>query len=146
MRIVPEGNQHSNISSVKFGEVAPSAPALQDILRTQEGPLNIASQVNGRHPLEHRVQNWEQQQQDLKMEQYRRIFGQAEPIKREMDLKIVSSTDFVPGVLGGASNVHRDILLNKDASVDWEDVYTGECGTESPIILITNLQVSTTRR
>lgn len=59
------------------------------------------------------------------MEQYRRVFGSAEPIKREMDLQIVQSTDFVPSVLGGSSNVHRDILLNKDASVDWEDVYTG---------------------
>lgn len=88
--------------------------------------MSIASQVNGRHPLEQRVQNWEQQQQALKMEQYRRLFGQAEPIRREMDLQIVSSTDFVPQVLGGSSNVHRDILLNKDASVDWEDIYTGE--------------------
>jgi proteasome maturation protein len=123
--LVPENKQPSAVDTAKFGEVAPSAPALQDILRTNEGPLSIASKVNGRHPLEHRIQNWEEQQQELKMEQYRRVFGSAEPIKREMDLQIVQSTDFVPHVLGGSSNVHRDILLNKDASVDWEDIYTG---------------------
>lgn len=61
----------------------------------------------------------------MKLEQYRRIFGAAEPIKRTMELKIVEQTDFMPNALGNASNVHRDILLNKDTSIDWEDIYTG---------------------
>ncbi|ODV73364.1 Ump1p [Cyberlindnera jadinii NRRL Y-1542] len=125
LRLVPENKQPSTVNSTKFGEVAPSAPALQDILRTQQGPLSISSQVNGRHPLEQRIEGWEQRQQELKMEQYRRVFGMAEPIKREMELKIVDSTDFVPSVLGGSSNLHRDILLNKDSRIDWEDIYTG---------------------
>jgi proteasome maturation protein len=57
------------------------------------------------------------------METYRRVFGAAEPIRRTMELKIVEN-DFVPTVVGGQSNIHRDILLGKDTSIDWEDIYT----------------------
>lgn len=46
-----------------------------------------------------------------------------------MELKIIEETDFKPQVLGGSSDIHKDILLNKDTSIDWEDVYTG--GLES---------------
>lgn len=126
MNIAPGNSQFSTVDSVKFGDSAPSAPGLQDILRTQQGPLSIASQVNGRHPLENRLTNWEKSQRELQLEQYRRIFGAAEPIKRSMELKIVDSTDFMPQELGGGTNVHRDILLNKDCSVEWEDIYKGE--------------------
>ncbi|ODV97598.1 hypothetical protein PACTADRAFT_47487 [Pachysolen tannophilus NRRL Y-2460] len=125
LRLVPENDFHSKVDSVKFGEAAPSAPALQDILRAKQGPLSIASQVNGRHPLESRIKNWEETEQNMKMEQYRRIFGAGEPIKRKMDLSIVESTDFKPSVLGGSSNIHKNILLNKDSTIDWEDIYDG---------------------
>lgn len=111
------------MSSNKYGPSAPSAPALQDTLRTNEGPLSIQSKINNRHPLEARLANWEQTQHDLKMETYRRVFGAAEPIRRTMELKIVEN-DFVPTVVGGQSNIHRDILLGKDTSIDWEDIYT----------------------
>ncbi|ODQ61818.1 hypothetical protein WICANDRAFT_76008 [Wickerhamomyces anomalus NRRL Y-366-8] len=126
LRIIPESTQPSAVDSTKFGPGAPSAPGIQDILRSDEGPLNISSKINNRHPLESRIQNWETTQHELKLEQYRRIFGAAEPIKRTMELKIVEQTDFMPNALGNASNVHRDILLNKDTSIDWEDIYTGQ--------------------
>ncbi|ODQ79821.1 hypothetical protein BABINDRAFT_13428 [Babjeviella inositovora NRRL Y-12698] len=125
LRIIPENNQHAQVDSVRFGDAAPSAPALQDILRAEQGPLSIASQLNNRHPLEARIANWEKTQHDAKLEQYRRIFGAGEPIKRTMELQIVENTDFKPQLLGGSSNLHRDILLGKDTSIDWEDVYTG---------------------
>lgn len=111
------------MSSTTFGDAAPHAPGLQDILRTGEGPLNIASKVNNKHPLESRVANWEETQYETKLEMYRRIFGAGEPIKRTMDLQIIEATDFRPLAVGGPSNLHKDILLNKDTSVDWEDIY-----------------------
>ncbi|CCH45060.1 Proteasome maturation factor UMP1 [Wickerhamomyces ciferrii] len=125
LKFIPESSQPNAVDSTKFGQSAPSAPGLQDILRSEEGPLSISSKINNRHPLENRIQNWEQTQHDLKLEQYRRIFGAAEPIKRTMELKIVESTDFTPSALGNNSNIHRDILLNKDTSIDWEDIYSG---------------------
>lgn len=57
------------------------------------------------------------------MESYRRIFGAGEPIKRTMELKIIDDLEFRPSIMGASSDLHKDILLNKDASVDWEDVY-----------------------
>ncbi|ODV78025.1 proteasome maturation factor UMP1 [Suhomyces tanzawaensis NRRL Y-17324] len=128
LKIIPENSQKSSISSTSYGEAAAHAPGLQDILRNQEGPLNLASKLNNRHPLEARIGNWEETQYDTRMETYRRVFGAGEPIRRAMELEIVSS-DFRPSILGGPDSMHRDILLNKDASVDWEDVYTG--GLES---------------
>lgn len=102
---------------------------MQDILKTQEGPLNLASKLNNRHPLEQRIANWEETQYQTRLETYRRVFGAGEPIKRTMELEIVDATDFKPQLLGGSDSMHRDILLNNDASVDWEDVYRG--GLES---------------
>jgi len=40
-----------------------------------------------------------------------------------MELSIVENTDFKPQVLGGSDPMHRDVLLGKDTSFDWEDVY-----------------------
>lgn len=107
---------------------------MQDTLRAQEGPLNIASKLNNRHPLESRIQNWEKTQQDTRMETYRRVFGAGEPIRRTMELNIVEATDFKPLVLGGSDTLHRDILLNRETTVDWEDIYKGgfEAGANVP--------------
>lgn len=65
----------------------------------------------GQHPLEERVKSWEKTATAMKMDQYKRLFGAADPIKREMDLNLVGD------------NIHGDILKGKDWSIDWEDVY-----------------------
>lgn len=63
------------------------------------------------------------------METLRRTFGMAEPIRRQMELKIVRDSEFRPMVLGGgrSSSVHEDILVigGRDTEIDWEDVFTG---------------------
>ena len=126
MRVVPSStNKESSVNTTKFGQPAEHAPALQDSLRSQEGPLNIASKINNRHPLESQVTNWEKTQEENRMETYRRIFGAGAPIKRAMELEIVESSSFRPSLLGGVDSMHKDILLNKDSCVDWEDVYPG---------------------
>ncbi|RLV91943.1 Proteasome maturation factor UMP1 [Spathaspora sp. JA1] len=125
LRIIPNNQQESSVTTTKFGEPAEHAPGLQDILRTQEGPLNISSKLNNQHPLQSRITNWEKTQQETKLEMYRRVFGAGEPIKRSMELELVQASDFKPSVLGGSDSMHRDVLLGKDTSVDWEDVYPG---------------------
>lgn len=122
---MPENKQASTVSTTAFGESSENTPALQDTLRTQQGPLSIASQLNGRHPLESRIQNWEATQQDTKLEMYRRVYGAGEPIKRTMELSLLYAAEFRPQILGGPDSLHRDILLNREATVDWEDVYHG---------------------
>lgn len=127
LRVVPENDNKATINHTQFGEQAAHAPGLNDVLRSQEGPANLSSKINNRHPLESRLKNWDENQHQTRLESYRRIFGAGEPIKRSMELSIVDATDFKPEILGGSSvnELHKDVLLNRDASIDWEDVYKG---------------------
>ncbi|QLL30870.1 hypothetical protein HG536_0A06850 [Torulaspora globosa] len=124
MNIAPSSNYKSSVSTADHQETSSNAlSALPDTFRRQEGgAVPLSSQLSDRHPLETRVQNWEQTQRSRQLEQYRQIFGIAEPMKRVMQLEIVDRTDFNPL---NQTALHRDILLNKEASVDWEDVYPG---------------------
>lgn len=54
-------------------------------------------------------------------------FGISEPIRRGMELKITRDGEWRPAVLGGAGRgVHEDILMAREACIEWEDVFTGE--------------------
>ncbi|CAD1813075.1 Proteasome maturation factor UMP1 family protein [Candida parapsilosis] len=123
LRIIPSDSRESKVSSTHFNDASKNTPSLSEKLHTQSGPVNISSKINNLHPLQSRVNNWEHTQQDTRLETYRRIFGAGEPIKRTMELSIVENTDFKPQVLGGSDPMHRDVLLGKDTSLDWEDVY-----------------------
>jgi len=108
----------------------PSVPgALHDTLR--RGLPATASQLNSSHPLEARQAGWTETQEALKMENLKRIFGVAEPVRRGME-KMIVGADFRPAVLGGPSNLHMDILNNRDCSIDWDDVFTGDDMAEIP--------------
>lgn len=61
------------------------------------------------------------------METLRRTYGMAEPIRRGMELKIVQKGEWRPMALGnGLPSVHEDILRGRDATITWEDVFTGD--------------------
>ncbi|SCU87191.1 LAME_0D09120g1_1 [Lachancea meyersii CBS 8951] len=134
MSIVPNHNYRSTVSSTDGHQTASNAaPALPDTLRSQNGGATpLSTLVNGKHPLEPKLQNWDHTQRQRDLQQYRQVFGLAEPMKREMELAIVQNSDFNPLSLGTASSssnltsgLHQDILRNREASVDWEDVYPG---------------------
>ncbi|KAK6075070.1 proteasome maturation factor UMP1 [Seiridium cupressi] len=131
MRIVPSANNPTSFTHLKSAG-APSAPGLHDTLRHGVGPapshLSTPDAPISRHPLESRLKAWQATQESVRMETLRKTFGIAEPIRRGMEAKIVSEGSWRPAALGGAgkNSVHEDILGNRDTSVDWEDVYTGE--------------------
>lgn len=64
------------------------------------------------------------------MESLRKTFGMAEPLRRGMELKITREGSWRPACLGGgagsSSSVHEDVLRGREASCDWEDVFTSE--------------------
>lgn len=62
------------------------------------------------------------------METLRRAYGVAEPVRRQMELKITRDGQWKPMALGGGSagSVHEEILAGRDDTITWEDVYTGE--------------------
>lgn len=122
MNIAPPSSFKSSISTDQdHNSTSNAIKTLPDTFRQQEGgAVPMSTQLNDRHPLESRIQNWEETQRNRQLEQYRQIFGIAEPMKRVMELEIVNRTDFNPL---NHSSLHNDILLNKDSSIDWEDVY-----------------------
>lgn len=124
MNIVPPSSHKSTVSTAQDPSASSNAvSALPDTFRQQQGgAVPLSTQLNDRHPLESRLQNWEQTERKRQLEQYRQIFGVAEPMKRVMELEIVDRTDFNPL---NHSSLHHDILLNKDCTIGWEDVYPG---------------------
>ncbi|KAF2859256.1 proteasome maturation factor UMP1 [Piedraia hortae CBS 480.64] len=121
LKIVPPAHYPTTTSPFKF---APSAPGVQDSLRTT---VANPTQPTSTHPLESRLKQWRAQQDALKMELLRRQFGIAEPVRRAVELNIVRAGEgVVCKELGGSSKVHEEILMGREAEVDWEDVYPGE--------------------
>lgn len=145
MRIIPESAAPSKVSSTTFGTGAPSVPALRDSLRNN-GPISMASQLNNKHPLQSRLEKWEETQFNLKMENYRRTLGPGEPIRRAMELEIVKQSDKFnnfslntvssngTSYIKPVDSVHYDILMNKDNNVDWEDIYTDIIGNDLNVL------------
>jgi proteasome maturation protein len=83
------------------------------------------------HPLESRLKAWEATRESLRMETLRRAYGVAEPVRRQMELKITREGEWKPMALGGIGagsgrSVHAEILAGRDDTITWEDVYTGE--------------------
>lgn len=142
LRIVPADNHSSSFSHIgERSKGAPSAPGLHDTLRHGVGPsaysslppsdttsaAAAAATATSAHPLEARLKAWEATQHGLRMESLRRTFGMAEPIRREMELKITRTGEWRPLALGGAApSLHEEILRGKDCSISWEDVFTNE--------------------
>ena len=124
MNVIPNSNFKSTVSSDQDTQHRSNAiPALPDTLRQQAGgAVPLSSQMGNNHPLQARVEGWEETQRARQLEQYRQLFGIAEPMKRVMELEIVERTDFNP-LSTNQDSLHKDILLGKDTSMDWEDVY-----------------------
>ncbi|PMD36264.1 hypothetical protein L207DRAFT_434586 [Hyaloscypha variabilis F] len=143
MRIAPAAGHsttHSHLSGSSLG--APSAPGIHDTLRHGIGPSLLTSTLSppqttsqtpsahpdSSHPLESRLKKWEETQDLLKMEGYRRTFGISEPIRRGMELKITREGEWRPACLGGGleRGVHEEILRGTLEGIQWEDVFRGE--------------------
>lgn len=131
LRMVP---QKGHAQQTALAPSAPAAPGVHDTLRSNQSlntPHNASpafSAVASSHPLEARLSNWRSTQDSLKMTMLRREFGVGEPVRRGMEVKICQEGEWRPAVLGyKGEGVHEQILSGRDASVDWEDVFNGEC-------------------
>lgn len=137
MRIVPPADYSSTYKAVNTS--APSAPGIHDTLRHGVGPSSLPADLStssssstppvSRHPLESRLKAWESTQEALRMEVLRRTYGIAEPIRRGMELRIARDGEWRPMALGGGPgipSVHEDVLRGREATLTWEDVFTGE--------------------
>ncbi|KAH8917059.1 proteasome maturation factor UMP1 [Atractiella rhizophila] len=94
---------------------------LHDTLRY--GPRSLLTEISGKHPLQGRIEKWEETQDNLKLTMMRDLYGIHAPVRLLMERKMAS---FGTHPLRGSSNIHLDILMGRDESLDVADVLTGE--------------------
>ncbi|CDS12516.1 hypothetical protein LRAMOSA04710 [Lichtheimia ramosa] len=107
----PEKNTKSTIDTThaEFGG--------HDALRY--GTRSIKTEVLAGHPLEQRLDQWQESQWELKLNMARQVHGMHAPIKMMMEKDIVSKRQRMPVM--PSSNLHLDILMGKDETIDFED-------------------------
>ncbi|RXW18449.1 hypothetical protein EST38_g7418 [Candolleomyces aberdarensis] len=115
LRVVPA--QASKSASVKdtagtFG--------LHDTL--QYGPKTIAAEIKSQSSLKDRLENWEETQDNLKLNLQRNVHGIHLPMRTLMERKLVTMH---PNILG-TSNLHLDILMGRDETIEPADVFLGK--------------------
>lgn len=86
------------------------------------GPSSIASNINNRHPLESRLENWEETQSQLRLESMRRIYGIAEPVRRGMELFHCAEGARHTGYQM-EDGIGMDILRGTDTKLDVSDIW-----------------------
>ncbi|KAG5651816.1 hypothetical protein H0H81_007288 [Sphagnurus paluster] len=116
-RIVPA----SQAKTASIQDTANSL-GLHDTLRY--GPRSLAAEVQTLSGLRGRLENWEATQDNMKLTLQRNIYGMHAPMRRLMERKIVSqSNPFVSAM--SPSNIHLDILMGRDSTIEPADVFLG---------------------
>ncbi|XBW36438.1 hypothetical protein QEN19_002016 [Hanseniaspora menglaensis] len=131
MDFIPSSNFQSQVSTIKNSDVVNNAiPSLPDKLK-QQSTVPISMKITGKHPLQERLEQWEQKQFQLKLDQEKKIFGLHLPMKVMMEKEIIDSVDNFSLVnelkkesqLHPATSIHQDIVNNKEYDIDYEDIY-----------------------
>ncbi|KAG0740409.1 hypothetical protein G6F57_004555 [Rhizopus arrhizus] len=83
------------------------------------GTRSIKNEVLPKHPLESRLNQWEETQWELKLNLARQAYGMHAPVKLMMERSIVEKRQRTP--IMPTSNLHLDILMGRDETIDYED-------------------------
>ncbi|KAL0073591.1 proteasome maturation factor UMP1 [Phycomyces blakesleeanus] len=83
------------------------------------GTRSIKTEVTPGHPLEHRLSQWGETQWELKLNMARQTYGMHAPIRMMMERSLVGKHGRMPVL--PSSNLHMDILMGKDETIDYED-------------------------
>ncbi|KAK9895324.1 UMP1-domain-containing protein [Cystobasidium minutum MCA 4210] len=97
-----------------------NAQGLHDTLSF--GIRNIAAEVAPQHPLEHRLKNWADTQDNLKFTMQRQLYGVHMPVRQLMERSLVGQSSHMPA-RGPVSNLHLDILKGNDEYLEPSDLF-----------------------
>ena len=97
-RIVPAAASKSSAATEISSTAAPSAP-VHDSLR-HGGPRNLVSEAHAVHPLQHRLQHFDDTQAGLKLQMLGDLYGMQAPLRRMMEKSIVGKVR--PGQRSGS--------------------------------------------
>ncbi|KAI9487754.1 MAG: proteasome maturation factor UMP1-domain-containing protein [Benjaminiella poitrasii] len=114
LRIAPESHPEKVMSTLNTTHAEYGG---HDALRY--GTRSIKAEVLPGHPLESRLNQWEETQWELKLNLARQAYGMHAPIKMMMEKSIIEKRQHTPAI--PTSNLHLDILMGKDETIDYED-------------------------
>jgi len=87
------------------------------------GPRSLAAEANNESEFKTRLDKWEETQDELKLNLQRNMFGIAAPLRTLMERRIVAFDPHMPVM--PRSNIHLDILMGRDESLDVQDIFEG---------------------
>ncbi|KAI6032087.1 hypothetical protein PISMIDRAFT_675796 [Pisolithus microcarpus 441] len=116
MRIVPPAPS----KSASLNDTANSL-GLHDTL--QFGPRSIAAETKSTNSLQHRLDHWEETQDNLKLTMLRDLYGLHAPARLLMERRAVSTNPHMPALQ--RSNIHLDILMGRDETLSPSDLFLG---------------------
>lgn len=119
LKLIPDAG-HATSTTLE-SKLAPSAPVYDQM---RHGITSTASEINTRHPLQSRLENWQQTQYQLRLNLMRQLYGPGEPIRRGMELHCCNDGVRHTG-FGIEKGIGADILMGTDTKIDFEDVFTG---------------------
>ncbi|KAF8891556.1 proteasome maturation factor UMP1 [Mucidula mucida] len=115
-RIVPSG-------AAKTASVQETAGSLGLHDTLQYGPRTIATEVKTESGLKERLESWDETQDNLKLTMQRNVYGMHAPMRLLMERKIVSANPHMPAL--PQSNLHLDILMGRDETIEPGDIFGG---------------------
>lgn len=86
------------------------------------GPRTIAAEIS-QSSVRERLENWEETQDNLKLSMQRNIYGLHAPMRSLMERKIVADAPHLPTM--PYSNLHLDILMGRDETIEPADIFLG---------------------
>ncbi|KDN37580.1 proteasome maturation factor UMP1 [Tilletiaria anomala UBC 951] len=131
--IVPTA--HAAATSTSTSETShPVHKGIHDTMRY--GPRSLAFETasnssgagGGVHPLQNRLEQWDETRDRLNLNLQRNMYGLGAPLRLLMDRRIASYNPHFPS--RQVSNFHLDILNGRDESIEPVDFLPSEIGSE----------------
>ncbi|KAF9792269.1 proteasome maturation factor UMP1 [Thelephora terrestris] len=89
----------------------------------QYGPRSMVNEFKSHSAIKDRLENWEETRDNTKLTLMRNLYGVSLPLQIMMERKIVAKSAHMPAL--PQSNIHLDILMGRDESLEVSDVFGG---------------------
>jgi len=83
----------------------------------------MVNEFKSHSAIKDRIENWEETQDNMKLTLMRSLYGVSLPLQIMMERKIVAKNAHMPAL--PQSNIHLDILMGRDESLNVSDFFGG---------------------
>ncbi|PKI84637.1 hypothetical protein MVES1_001720 [Malassezia vespertilionis] len=118
MQIVPPSvRTHTSVSGQ---DTAHAEHGVHDTMRYGLRSMHAETAASTQHPIQNRLEQWEDNQRAWKMTVQRNTYGIGMPLRTAMERKLVASNYHMPA--RRVANLHLDVLDGKDETISPADV------------------------